>query len=40
MQRIYQPSIILQLQVFLFIGVTFQSAWQTAKDTDAENVKG
>jgi hypothetical protein len=28
------------LQVFLFIGVTFQNLWQTSKDTDAENMEG
>ena len=40
MQRIYQPSIVMLLQVFLIIGVTFQSRWQTGKDTGAENVEG
>jgi hypothetical protein len=40
MQRIYQPSIVKLLQVFLIIGVTFQSRWQTANVTDAENVEG
>jgi hypothetical protein len=38
-QRIYQPTIVMLLQVFLIIGVTFQSRRQTAKDTDAENVE-
>lgn len=40
MQRIYQPSIVMLLQVSLTLGVTFQSRWQTAKDTDVENVEG
>jgi len=40
MQRMYQPSIVMLLQVLPIIGVTFQNRWQTAKDTDAENVEG
>jgi len=40
MQRLYQPSIVIPRKVFLIIGVTFQSRWQTANDTDYENVEG
>ena len=40
MQRLYQPNTVMLLQMLLIIGVTFQNRWQTAKDTDAENVEG